>query len=94
MNYCRINIINLFAWLCKNIKNIFSHSRHEKQLKVNKLFIKEYLANPGYNSITSELELDDTEHGEVLTFMFCDESPWDFEKETQIIYYVHIFLRT
>ena len=63
-------------------------SHNVKQLNGNKLVKKEYLANPGYNSITSELELNETEHGEVLTFMFCDESPWDFEKETQIIYFL------
>ena len=43
------------------------------------------MGEPGYNSITSELDLTKTEDGAKLTFMFCDESPWDFEKVCSII---------
>ena len=44
------------------------------------LNIKAFLAEPGYNSQSRTIAMRYNGTGPTLTFKFCDEAPWNFNK--------------
>ena len=48
---------------------------------------KNYLDDPGYNTVTRYIHVKETDDGDTIHFKFCHEAPWNLAKEHTL----HVF---